>query len=215
MGIRNHNKKIIVLFLLMFLFVISPTSVKASQEKAIESQIKILYKGLKTHNYAKVHKVVKKTDSFFNMKKYDKIIGKKFLKELSKNVQYKINSINVYGNTADVNLTFSYYDASNYYYIVKHDLVLSGKKESKNFAKKLRNIRKKYINTVKEDSDYVRMIYYIDNTATLQMEKINGKWVFTEDKGCYFFDIYTCGYAELITVGGEDIYKYINKYINK
>lgn len=211
----KRNRNLVFLLILISFIILTPISAKASEENAIRGQINKLYKALKSHNYAKVSKIVKDKDSYFKFKKYDKIIGKFFLKELSKSLEYEINYINVYGDTADVSITFNYLDASNYYYIVRRELFASNKNINKNFAKALKKIRKKYLKSIKNSKDYVYMINSAYNTNTYEMRKVNGKWIIYGEDSTGIFNIYTCGYGIFVVVGGEDMGNYIQYEMNK
>lgn len=209
------KRSLIIVLLFAIVVMLNPIKAKAADEDAVRSQVTALCKGLQSHNYQKVRKVVRDNHTYFKFKKYDKLIGKSFLKEMGKYIDYKIDDISVSGGTAHVTITFEFCDASNYYYIVSRELFASHKKARNNFAKTFKRIRKQHIESTKNSKNYVRLINGVSTTVNLTFEKKNGKWISdNEEDSTAISNVYTAGYGTFVVVGGDEMSKYMEYAFN-
>lgn len=192
--------KAMIISLCVLLIFSIPVMAKSKDEKAIEKQIKVLDNGLKKHDYSIIKKVVKKKYSWYDFKKYDKIIGKKFLKQFSNDTNVKLLWTEVHGKTADAKIRIEYFDFSTYYYYAHRYLWLEGKHSKENYSKKVKEFRA-YL--VERDA---RIAPYIYGEYNVTMNKVNGKWVLKEDPNGEVFNAYTLGYKSLYDVCGNLLY---------
>ena len=196
---KKLNKAMIISLCVLLIFSI-PVMAKSKDEKAIEKQIKVLDNGLKKHDYSIIKKVVKKKYIWYDFKKYDKIIGKKFLKQFSNDTNIKVLWTEVHGSTADVKIRIEYDDFSSYYYIVHRSLWLKSKHSKENFAKEIKELRSYLVEHDARIAPYI----YVEYNVT--MHKVKGKWVFKEDPSGEIFNAYTLGYKSLYDSSTDLLY---------
>jgi len=179
----------VVTMLFVMLFSVCAFASDKSEVRAIKKQIKLLESGIKTHNYSKVKKVVKKKHiDFCDFNRIDELVGKDFLKKYSGNSALKAKKISINGNTAKIKLECSLCDCSIMYYEAHKRLVLKQNHNKEYFKKELSEVTNKY-----KTNGIIR--YSVDVT----MKKKNGKWVFERDPRGTFFDMYSCGYWYMYT----------------
>ena len=180
---------LILLTLSLTLLISTPLLANTKkEEQAIKKQIKLLESGLQTHNYQKIKKVVKKPYSnFCSFTRIDKLIGKNFLKERSEPCDLEVKYITIYGNTANVTLSYHFIDCSTVYFETHKQLYLDQKHSPNHFKKKLKEIEKKW-------KGYQVLGYIGRDEWDVTMKKVKGKWVFESDPNANFFDMYSNGY---------------------